>query len=116
MLLNNNEDSPFAYNYITMRTSGSAATSSSTTSAGKFQVDVAGITNTQRIVSTIQLFDYAQTDKHKSLLWRFDNANSEAVATAGRWAQTTAVSSIQLRAGSSTWAAGSSFALYGVSS
>jgi hypothetical protein len=115
MLINNLEDGG-RYNQVWMLGAGSGnGSSSSQESVGKFTLDVSGITSSQRVQSTIHLFDYAQTDKHKSLLWRYDNPAFETVTAAGRFNQTTAVTSIQLRAGTSTWAAGSTFALYGVS-
>jgi hypothetical protein len=114
VLLNNLEDGGrYGYGYI--MGNGSSASANQSSSAGKFQIDVSGITSSQRVNAVIQVFDYAQTDKHKTMLWRYNNPASETVAAVGRFNQTTAVSSIQLRAGTSTWAVGSTFALYGVS-
>lgn len=115
MLLNNNEDSPFAYNHVNVRGSGSNATSSADTGMGKFEWTVGGFTNTQRVQTIIQVFDYAQTDKHKAVLVSLDNPNAEVVIKAGRWAKTEAVTSLQIKTNSYNFAAGSTFALYGVS-
>lgn len=114
MLFNNQEDGG-TYNYVYARGSGSSANSAASLSTGRFQIDASGITSSQRIQATINVIDYSATNKHKTAIWRYDNPASETTMNVGRWAYTTAVSSIQLRAGSSTWQVGSTFALYGVS-
>lgn len=67
----------------------------------------------------IQIMDYAQTDKHKTVLVR-SNQNSPSVsgvvsATAGRWASTSATTSVVLapEAGPN-FVSGSTFSLFGV--
>lgn len=67
----------------------------------------------------IQIMDYSATDKHKTVLVR-SNQNSPSVsgvvsATAGRWASTSATTSVVLvpEAGPN-FVAGSTFSLYGV--
>ena len=62
----------------------------------------------------IQIMDYAQTDKHKTMLTRQSWANATVDAQAMRWAQTTAITSIQLQGVTQTMAVGSTFSLYGV--
>lgn len=66
---------------------------------------------------TLHFLDYAQTDKHKNLIMRISGPGSGLATNIGRWASTSAVTSILLyqNAGAS-WLAGSTFALYGVSS
>lgn len=60
--------------------------------------------------------DYSATDKHKTVLGRVNDSSQVTSMVAGRWANTNAITSIQIRTFSSTFAAGSTFALYGVSS
>lgn len=60
------------------------------------------------------LLDYSATDKHKTILSRVDSPADRLGASAGRWANTSAITSITATAGLS-FAAGSTFALYGVS-
>lgn len=64
----------------------------------------------------IQIFDYSATNKHKAVLSRFEESatNSSVNATAGRWASTSAITTVAFGFGG-TFAAGSTFALYGVS-
>jgi hypothetical protein len=73
-------------------------------------------TNTTRNQTTIHFFDYARTDKHKTILARADVSSLATEATASRWAQTAAITSIAmtLNPGTSSFATGSTFALYGV--
>ena len=114
MLFNNQEDGG-TYSYVNIYGTGSSAGSNGSASTGRFQLDVSGILSSNRVQANINLTDYSSTVKHKSVLWRYTNVAYETNATIGRWANTSAVTSIQLRAGSSTWQAGSTFALYGVS-
>lgn len=75
-----------------------------------------GTTNTSlNHALSVNFLDYAQTDKHKSVLYR--NSASAAGAEAGciRFASTSALSSFRIFLNSSTFIAGSTFALYGVS-
>jgi hypothetical protein len=59
--------------------------------------------------------DYSATDKHKTVLSRANNAANGVTAIAGRWASTSAITSIVLTFQSSSLATGSTVALYGVS-
>jgi len=61
--------------------------------------------------------DYSATDKHKTILTRYDDATVVTVARAGRWANTSAINSITLFNASGNgqvFAVGSTFSLYGV--
>jgi hypothetical protein len=69
----------------------------------------------------LQIFDYAQTDKHKSGLMTEGLASYAVFRRALRWASTSAITTISVtaadRLGSGTpdnFAAGSTFCLYGV--
>lgn len=62
----------------------------------------------------IQLFDFAQTDKHKSQLIRFNNASRAVEMMGSRWGSTSAITSINLIMNVGSWLAGSSFYLYGI--
>jgi hypothetical protein len=61
-----------------------------------------------------QIMDYPATDKHKTLLIRDQNANAQTLARAMRWSNTSAVTSIAITTATSTFAATTTFALYGV--
>ena len=64
----------------------------------------------------LQIMDYAQTNKHKTSLVRFDANGGETGAAAGRWANTSAITSITIQDSilGFTFTAGSTFSMYGV--
>lgn len=62
----------------------------------------------------IQIMDYAQTDKHKTLLLRLNNASNGTSMHAGRWASTSAITSLDVVISSGTFSSASSFYLYGI--
>ena len=66
-------------------------------------------------ITTYDLLDYSATDKHKTILVRFgSNSDSIALAAAGRWASTSAITSIRIYRETGSFAIGSTFELYGV--
>lgn len=68
---------------------------------------------TQTHLTTIHIFDYSATNKHKTLLSR-DNSSSYVAMHAGRWASTAAVSSVTFMNPSSyNFNVGSTFTLWG---
>ena len=77
-----------------------------------------GTTNGLPVI--IQFMDYSATDKHKTTLDRYqttrDNGDSEVGMIAGRWASTSAITSISLFPNSSTLKAGTTASLYGIAS
>lgn len=70
--------------------------------------------STSLSMHTINFLDYSAQDKHKTVLMRSSNASSSIAAVAGRWASTAAITSFSILPTASTFAAGSTFALYGV--
>jgi hypothetical protein len=68
---------------------------------------------TNRATSIIQIFDYSATDKHKTALIRNGSSSNDVSAYAHRWGDTSAVTSVRLNLDTS-FAAGSTFSLYGV--
>jgi len=99
---------------VTMLGRSSETLSDSTSSLG---VPLAGNAGQPGAI-LVQIMDYAQTDKHKTVLAR-SNQNSPSVsgvvsATAGRWASTTPITSIVLLPEvGPDFAAGSTFSLFG---
>lgn len=63
-----------------------------------------------------QIIDYSAIDKHKPVLSRYDFGPEEVGMVAGRWANTSAITSILLKDSVAAWnlAAGSTFSLYGL--
>lgn len=73
----------------------------------------------QDSLAIMQFMDYSATDKHKTILARYNNPNTATnygvAAYAGRWASTSAITSIQLTdAGGQTFDAGTTFYLWGI--
>jgi hypothetical protein len=109
-----NSDSGTNYSQVAMFGLGSTSGSSSQGSETGF-----GLGRFSNSIANFQtsLMDYSATDKHKTCLTRYDDATVVTVARAGRWANTNAITSIQLynaSANGQSFAIGSTFALYGI--
>lgn len=102
------------YAGIQMSGTGSATSSTITINTESRYINYYGFLtadlNTQ-IVTTI--FDYAQTDKHKTVMNRANNAGNGVTALVSRWASTTAVNTLEYSLTGSSFASGSTFSLYG---
>jgi hypothetical protein len=94
-----NADSGSNYNMVTMEGTGSATQSGSGSGYNALYVNLNnGELYTGPTVSIIQIMDYSATNKHKSTLHRANGLSSTSVgATAGRWASTSAINSIEYR-------------------
>jgi hypothetical protein len=99
------------YNYVRMLGNGSSASSLSASSVDS--IFFAQIKDTARGFGIVQIFDFSQTDKHKSVLTRSNLAVLNVQAHAGRWADTSAITSVTILS-SSLIAATSTFYLYGI--
>jgi hypothetical protein len=111
-----NSDSGSNYNSVFMAGNGSATSSTATASSTQLRIEAVPIVdNTATAMRIAQIMDYSVTDKHKCVLARSDNAARGTEARSARWASNSAITSIQVGLLSSTFAAGSTFALYGVS-
>jgi peptide methionine sulfoxide reductase MsrA len=109
-----NGDTGSNYNYVLMYGDGSSAASTSSANQTQGYIgnnDAAGLNTT-----IAQIMDYSGTDKHKSYLSRNGRGGGLVIATAGRWANTNAVTSMSVTTSTSTFTAGSTFALYGIAS
>lgn len=97
-------------NSVRMR--GTSAAAASELFAGVGAV-TQGTSNTYALPVISHIFDYTSS-KHKNILTRSTDEN-QTEATVTRWADTAAVTSLVLSVETYNLAAGSSFALYGVS-
>lgn len=107
-----NGDTGSNYYWVRMLGDGSAAASSSGTTGGGAGGAAYVVSSTERMSSITQIMDYSATDKHKTILTREDSPAYNTVALATRWANTAAITSLKVLGG--TYAAGSTFALYGI--
>jgi hypothetical protein len=116
-----NLDSGTNYSYVQMRgnVSGgvSAARSSGGTGVDAIFLSESNLSSGSRFDMHIDYFDYNANDKHKTVIARNnytdDGENTAVQQTAGRWANTAAVTSVRVIC-SSSFAAGSTFSLFGI--
>lgn len=101
-----------ATNYIWARINGNGATGASSTGSNRTVVN--GLVGNSGTIMTFNFFDWETTDKHKPILIRADRADTATQLTSVRWANTAAITSIMLENASTGFAAGSTFALYGI--
>jgi hypothetical protein len=69
---------------------------------------------TTRNIVTVEIFDYAQTDKHKTIIGRASNSGAGAAMQVTRWASTSAVTSVVI-SNAAIWNSGTTISLYGIS-
>lgn len=113
-----NGDSTGSYSYVYMEGNGSTAASSS--ASGQPQIYSGRTWGYQNETGSaiINIMDYSATDKHKSVLLRQNTLAPSAAYTlvsqvAGRWANTSAITSVEIRS-NNAYAAGLTAYLYGV--
>lgn len=71
--------------------------------------------NTNSFTITVQAFDVSATDKHKTFLTRIGSAGkSEVGAFASRWANTSAITSLEIYTGANNFASATTFMMYGI--
>jgi len=85
-----------------------------TASSGSLNNYVGGIYGSNLTTNTISIFDYSQTDKHKTYLSRLAAPSGATSLIAGRWTNTAAINTVQLGLGGSAFLAGTTISLFGV--
>jgi hypothetical protein len=79
------------------------------------RVLISGASTSSRSVFRLQIMDYSATDKHKSVLTRYDLAGLETHAHATRWANTAIITTLEIFGiDTETLAAGTTLSLYGI--
>jgi hypothetical protein len=111
-----NGDTGNNYTSVTLSGSPDGATSgTASTSYAVLGISRAGSANIQNAIT--EFFDYSATDKHKTMLGR-QRHSTEAATAAARWANTNAITSIQISAAgnftTTSYASGTTISLYGV--
>jgi hypothetical protein len=105
--------------YRAIEATGSGSTTAKSTEpatgAGYITINYPSV-GSGRTVGIYQFMDYSATDKHKSVLIRNNSSDWGTAMTAARWANTAAVTSIQLYPNAGTFSAGSTFELFGIAS
>lgn len=116
-LIRFNSDTGSNYSYVIMNGNGTSVTNLSSSAGTSLAVGYVWNNNTVTGNALIQIMDYSATDKHKTVLLRTNEAGQSTDATTGRWANTSAITSIQIYgAGSSNFTVGSTLGLYGIAS
>ena len=111
IVLQFNSDTASNYSAVWATGDGSSATSSSQATT----YVSAGVIGTSQSVTTIDIMDYSQTDKHKTLVARGNTPGWGTRMVAGRWASTSAVTSFVVKTEAGlTFSVGDTFYLYGV--
>jgi len=78
--------------------------------------------DTEKSTFISSIMDYSATDKHKTVISRFNRVGGDATSADGtgavavRWADTSAITSIVIFPTANTLASGSTFSLYGIAS
>ena len=110
----NSDTTSTNYNRISMYGDGST-TYSASSNGNSFPGTSWGYGSPAPLWNVVANFmDYSATDKHKSYLVRTNDAANLVSANALRWSNTAAITSLAVKGG--TFAAGSTFALYGIAS
>jgi len=103
-------------NYPAVVMSGNGSTTYSATNNFPYADMTMGIL-APGITIISNFMDYSATDKHKTFISRGNLASSGAGASAHRWANTSAITSISINQGGyGSFAIGSTFTLYGINS
>jgi hypothetical protein len=104
-------DNTTNFSRIYMYGTGSAAF------AGSETTRELGFSSAEGALNIINIMDYSATDKHKIALTRWNFAGAYVLQQVTRWADTAAVNKIVLTdSAGGTFAATSTFALYGIAS
>ena len=112
-----NADTGNNYSNVWMGGSGSAATSGNNSSV---DYNFGGVIFTAQGNNILQIMDYSATDKHKTTLTRGNAGTStsgQAVsAWAGRWANTSAITSVRFFLNFESFDVGTTINLFGIAS
>jgi len=109
-----NGDSNANYSFVYMGSDGSNELSG--TAAGQTQIvlDAYFWRSTEISTCIAHIMDYSAADKHKTVLSRNNVAGGGTDAFANRWANTAAITSVEVRNPAQSFASGTTFSLYGV--
>jgi hypothetical protein len=111
-----NADTSSNYTFARMSGNGSSAFTFGQTTTQAYLAEIVKATTTEAVFIQIDIMDYSATDKHTSIVSRSGQSATGVEAFASRWANTSAITSAEIRAatGSATFSAGATFSLYGI--
>jgi len=108
-----NADTSNNYSGTYIYGNGTSAISGRQSSAPRLQIDIGGIGTAFSNSHILQVFNYANTTTYKSSLVRSNEPNYVG-SWCGLWRSTSAINSLTFFTSANYFAAGSTFALYGV--
>lgn len=113
-----NGDTGNNYSLTALSGSGTAASSTRESNVSRILLDVYGYPTSGISNRIVQIMNYSNTTTNKTLLSRANNAATGVDAIVGLWRSTSAITSIDLYAWTSTYKfdTGSTFTLYGIKS
>ena len=94
--------------------SGTSALSGRETAQTFLYLNVNGINASDKITYNISLNNYSNTTTNKTVLFRNGYSQTDVLAAVGLWRSTSAINTINFERVSNSWAAGSTFTLYGI--
>jgi hypothetical protein len=111
-----NTDSGNNYSYTYLAGDGSSAISGRGSSGNELFITTYGTPSTTQGNFIMHVQNYSNATTYKTVLVRGNRitAGFGPEATVGLWRSTSAITNIEFRAGSTTWASGSTFTLYGI--
>jgi hypothetical protein len=98
------------YYFVFMRGNGSTATS--VAGGPSSLIGGQGSNTSISTLNIVQIMDYSATDKHKATLSRGNQSDTQVQAAAHRWANTAAITGLEVATSSNNFAVGSTFFLY----
>jgi hypothetical protein len=110
VLVRFNSDSGSNYSYVYAYGDGSSKASGSGTGTSITQ----NYLFTNPTVSILQIMDYSATDKHKTVISRWNTAQNALQMNAERWANTAAITTVECSLGAGSINSGTTFSLYGI--
>jgi hypothetical protein len=116
ILVRYNSDTGSNYSHIVAYGSGSSPSTGSGTGSGT-SVEFGYNILAERFSITADVLDYSATDKHKTNLSRSNQpsgSNQIVLMYAGRWASTSAVTSLTVLTSTGNFAIGTTLSLYGI--
>jgi hypothetical protein len=112
---NGSVDTGANYSGTQLEGTGSAAGSRSWTGQNYWQGYYDYMDTADGFMSILNIMNYSNTTTYKTMLNRAGNASTGTVAQAGLWRSTSAINTVKLfPSGSGSFAAGSTFTLYGI--
>ena len=110
-----NSDSGSNYSEVYAYGDGSSTGSASATSLTSVRIWGSYVAVNARANAMIQIMDYSATDKHKTVLARYNDQNTATYMYAHRWASTSAINSLNFSLDTAeNYPAGSVFNLFGI--